>query len=87
VEPWEPNLTTLVDFQSKWAELIDKDTPIPTPDTKKFIDKVGVFEGGGYIHKGVYRPFIDCRMKSNEAKSFCPVCQKAISTVIETYIR
>lgn len=30
-EPWEPNLTTLVDFQSKWADLIPKGTPIPTP--------------------------------------------------------
>lgn len=30
-EPWEPNLTTLVDFQSKWADLMPKNQPIPTP--------------------------------------------------------
>lgn len=30
-EPWEPNLTTLKDFQSKWADLMPNGTPIPTP--------------------------------------------------------
>ena len=30
-EPWEPNLTTLVDFQSKWADMLPAGTPIPTP--------------------------------------------------------
>ncbi|MDO4994740.1 MAG: M64 family metallopeptidase [Bacteroidales bacterium] len=30
-EPWEPNLTTLVDFQSKWADMLPDGTPIPTP--------------------------------------------------------
>jgi hypothetical protein len=87
VEPWEPNLTALVDFNSKWLHMMDKDTPIPTPPTKEFSGKVGVFEGGGYMHKGLYRPFIDCRMKSNEAKTFCPVCQNAIRLVIATYVR
>ena len=31
VEPWEPNITTLVDFKSKWEDLIPENTPIPTP--------------------------------------------------------
>ncbi len=30
-EPWEPNLTTLHDFQQKWADLIPVGTPVPTP--------------------------------------------------------
>ena len=30
-EPWEPNLTTLHDFKSKWADMVPKATPIPTP--------------------------------------------------------
>lgn len=30
-EPWEPNLTTLVDFASKWADMVPAGTPIPTP--------------------------------------------------------
>ena len=43
-EPWEPNVTTLKDFQSKWADMMPKNQPIPTPpDPKvpnyKLIDK------------------------------------------------
>ena len=33
-EPWEPNLTTLVDFSSKWADMMDKKTAVPTPPIK-----------------------------------------------------
>lgn len=31
VEPWEPNITTLVDFSSKWEDMVTPGTPIPTP--------------------------------------------------------
>lgn len=34
VEPWEANITTLADFKGKWESLIEKGTPIPTPETK-----------------------------------------------------
>ena len=30
-EPWEPNVTTLKDFNSKWADMMHKKQPIPTP--------------------------------------------------------
>lgn len=30
-EPWEPNITTLKDFQSKWADMMPKDATVPTP--------------------------------------------------------
>jgi hypothetical protein len=85
VEPWEQNITTMVNFKAKWANMIDANTPIPTPAKKANENTVGVYEGGGYMAKGVYRPYIDCRMKSNEAKGFCPVCQKAIRQVLESY--
>lgn len=80
IEPWQPNLTTLVDFDRKWKDMLAKDTPIPTPPTDTL--DVGVYEGGGYSAKGIYRPAIDCRMKTNEAKGFCPVCQKAITDMV-----
>lgn len=83
VEPWEPNITTLVDFQSKWKDLVDKDTPIPTPRKPKYSKMVGAFEGGGYTSKGIYSPMQDCRMKSNVTDDFCPVCQRAIERAIE----
>lgn len=85
VEPWEPNLTTLVDFESKWAGLVAEDTPIPTPAEAEYLDKTGVFEGGGYVSKGVFRPAIDCRMKSNEAEGFCEACKQVLTEMIRFY--
>jgi hypothetical protein len=102
-EPWEPNLTTLVDFQSKWADMIPKGTPVPTPPDPKVpnyrkitnekeqrlldaaTQRVGVFEGGGYQSKGVYRPAQECRMKINEVAHFCPVCSRAIVRITDFY--
>lgn len=85
VEPWEPNLTTLVDFNSKWKDMMKKKTPIPTPDTEKYRNKLGVFEGGGYVAKGVYRPVHDCLMNSFNVDEFCPVCSKSIQNMIDFY--
>lgn len=86
VEPWEPNLTTLVDFDSKWKGSIAKDVPVPTPNDQKYKDVTGLFEGGGYSPKSIYRPALDCRMKTNEAKGFCEVCKKAVNDMILFYI-
>lgn len=86
-EPWEPNLTTLVDFGKKWKDMVAPSTPIPTPRTPEYNNKVGAFEGGGYMSKGVYSPYENCRMKSNEASGFCPVCKRAITRVIDTYTK
>lgn len=85
VEPWEANITTLVDFSSKWEKILAKDTPVPTPENKSKQYPVGVYEGGGYSAKGIYRPAIDCRMKTNTATEFCPACQKALERMINFY--
>jgi hypothetical protein len=85
VEPTDPNLTTLVDFDSKWKDLVEEDTPIPTPDTKEYKNKVGAFEGGGYLEKEIYRPAEDCTMKSIKVDNFCPVCKRAIQQMINFY--
>lgn len=84
-EPWEPNITTLVDFGSKWKNLVDKNTPIPTPveDCQKY--NVGAYEGGGYVFKGVYRPVDKCRMRVNDVPGFCPACQQAMERLINFY--
>lgn len=86
IEPWEPNITTLVDFDKKWKAMLHKKTPIPTPRTAKYKNTLGVFEGGGYVSKGIYSPVQDCRMKTNEAKGFCPVCSNAIEETINFYV-
>lgn len=87
IEPWEKNITTLIDFESKWQSLIAEKTPIPTPRISIYEQKVGVFQGGGYSEKGVYSPAMDCVMKSMTPKDFCTVCSNAINEVIEFYIK
>ncbi|MFP4469181.1 MAG: M64 family metallopeptidase [Bacteroidales bacterium] len=85
VEPWEPNITTLVDFDSKWKNMLHRKTPVPTPQEEKYIDDLGVFEGGGYSAKGVYRPKYDCLMNTFRGDDFCPVCKRAIRQMIDFY--
>ena len=89
IEPWEPNLTTLVNFESKWKDMLPSGTSVPTPTLSDPKDNVsmGVFEGGGYMAKGIYRPVMDCRMKTNLAQGFCPVCQRAIEKMIGYYCK
>jgi len=82
IEPWEPNITSLVQFDSKWKAFIPEGTLIPTPVTDESKTKVGAFEGGGYLTKGMYRPMFDCRMRTNKAPEFCPVCQQAVERMI-----
>lgn len=85
VEPWEQNISTRVNFAAKWEDMLVEGTPIPTPTTESEKYPVGVYEGGGYSAKGIYRPADDCRMRTNECAAFCPVCQRAIRRVIEFY--
>ena len=85
VEPLEPNLTTLVNFDSKWKEMVNDSIPIPTPSMDIYKNSVGAFEGGGYVAKGVYRPQMDCTMKSISVNNFCAVCYKAILDMINFY--
>lgn len=84
VEPWNPNLTTRVDFAAKWEDMIGRKVPVPTPPHPEYEATVGVYEGGGYVAKGVYRPMIDCRMHTNDA-AFCPVCSRAIKAMVARY--
>lgn len=85
IEPWEKNITTLANFSSKWEKDIAENTPIPTPESSEFNNKLGVFEGGGYVAKGVFRPTINSIMRSLEAKELNKVSRDAIEEVILFY--
>lgn len=87
IEPWEPNITTLVDFSGKWQDLLDADTPVPTPDSTEWEGITGVYEGGGYTAKGVYRPSRDCLMHTFKGEIFCAACNRAIIRMIDFYTR
>lgn len=84
VEPWEANLTRFVDFNGKWEKMIAEDTPIPTPRIEGSTEKewkIGAYEGGGYLEKGVFRGWPECMMKA--LTDFCPVCQDAITRYLD----
>lgn len=85
VEPWEPNLTTMVNFESKWKNLIEPDIPIPTPVEDRYKNKTGVFEGGGYVAKGVYRPTFNSIMNSFASNEFNQVCEDVLIKMINQY--
>lgn len=87
LESADPNVTTLVDFDSKWKDMVEQGTPVPTPATSEYNDKVGVYEGAGYLRKGLYRPMQDCLMNHFGCDAFCPVCQRAIVKMIEFYCK
>ena len=95
-EPWEQNITTLYDFDSKWKDMLPEGKEIPTAPLEFNVwekyrsgeplsEYIGVYEGAGYQSKGVYRPYQDCRMHTNRAEIFCPVCQRAIARLLEFY--
>lgn len=92
VEPWHDNITTLADFKSKWADMLPKGAKVPTPKEdeakldKNDVTTLGVYEGGGNQSKGVYRPTVNCRMRSNNVPDFCPVCRRGIERVIKYHL-
>lgn len=85
IEPVDPNLTTLVDFESKWKNMIAPGLPIPTPVNVENSKKIGAYEGGGYVAEGVYRPYISCSMKDAVYNNFCPVCAQALTRAFNYY--
>lgn len=85
VEPWEPNITTRINFAEKWQDMLLPNTPVPTPVAREASFPVGLYEGGGYAAKGIYRPADNCRMRSNEHPAFCLVCQRALRRLIDFY--
>jgi hypothetical protein len=87
LEPWEPNITTLVKFETKWKGMLPANTPIPTPLAGASPLQLGVYEGAGYVAKGVYRPTPDCLMRTFKGDKFCPVCSAAIQRMIDFYTK
>ncbi len=104
VEPWEPNITTLKNLEAKdWNELLGG-ASVPTqmkegrqlnpqnPDAERYNPKkpwvVGVYEGAGYLEKGVYRPWPNCMMNwFHTIDVYCPVCQREIQNTIDLFCK
>ena len=86
-----------------WKQMLgDAPVPTPTKKTQWQLDpknpdspdynpqkpwQVGVYEGGGYLPKGVYRPYPNCMMNwFHRIDIYCPVCQQAIKRTVDLYI-
>jgi hypothetical protein len=97
-EPSSPNITANQDRATcKWlSRTTNPASPWPSvvnPDaqTLTVVDPfppsgVGLYEGGGYYYKGLFRPAMNCRMRE-ERERWCPVCQAAIATAMKPYAR
>ncbi len=88
IEPWEVNLTRNIDFDKKviWNSLLDKSTPIPTEECAENSNVVGLYEGGGYASEGIYRPWVNCIMRTLNDGGYCPVCKGGINQMIDFII-
>jgi len=84
-EPSEPNVTLQTNRDLiKWKGFIDPSTPIPTIPQSSYPTQVGLFEGAYYCTVGVYRPVLNCEMRSL-AIGFCPVCKETHVRAIHNY--
>jgi hypothetical protein len=92
-EPGAANVTLNTNRATlKWNRFVAPTTPVPTgkgdcagynqgtpPADWSSTDDAGLFEGGGTNSLGMYRPVINCRMRSN-SPPYCPVCYTVLKT-------
>ncbi|MFI3281552.1 MAG: M64 family metallopeptidase [Rikenellaceae bacterium] len=85
VEPWELNITRDIKLEKKpvWRNLVESATPVPTEESDANSAVVGVYEGGGYASEGIYRPWVNCMMRTLNDGGFCPVCRQGILDMID----
>jgi len=67
----------------KWRKWIDPDTPIPTPYTAEYKDKIGAFEGTQYHLTGYFRSTAQgCIMGAgvfDNTEKMCPICEQRVA--------
>lgn len=92
IEPTEPNITTLIEFDKKWKDEFNASTAtvtIPTPPAeglaKRECGPIGVYEGAGYMAKGCYRAYTHCMMR--DYGYFCPICNQRLNEVFDLYVK
>lgn len=78
--PGDPEPNVDFDFSGpalKWLIWVDSTTPLPTPASGTYSAKVGAFQGARYQTTGIYRPWLNCLMRSLGV-GYCPVCKEAL---------
>ena len=97
-EPSRFNITTVTNRDTlKWRHLLTPGVPVPTmenPDCDECDDRanvlgddlaIGLFEGAGYHHCGLFRPAYTCRMRSS-SQGFCRVCAEQIAVSLGEFV-
>lgn len=96
-EPAEPNVTRNTNrATNKWNAFINAATPMPSscnggcagctpPGTPVGAGVVGTFEGAMYNVCGVFRPELDCKMRTLTA-NFCEVCTDTITNTLTPFL-
>ena len=74
----------LLDMEKRLREM---ETAMKDAPSGEYDGLIGIYEGGGYTAKGIYRPREDCRMRTNVSGDFCPVCRRAINRMIDYYTK
>ncbi|WP_202552367.1 M64 family metallopeptidase [Ginsengibacter hankyongi] len=67
----------------KWRKWIDTSTPLPTPYTEEYMDKVGAFEGNQYHLANYFRSTAQgCIMGAgvfDNTEKMCPICEQRLA--------
>ena len=100
-EPTAPNITANTNFNTlKWKKLVNVPHDVehwptvlnPDTTTNNFVDpypgRTGLYEGGGYKHKGLFRSQISCLMGGSTSPptyQWCTVCANAVQTMLQQF--
>ncbi len=57
--------------------MLKKQTPVPTPRKDEFKNTTGVFEGGGYLEKGIYSSFYGLPHEKQQCRKILPGLHKS----------
>lgn len=81
-----PTYTVSTEYERdkiKWRKWIEPDTPLPTPYTDEYKDKVGAFEGAQYHLVDYYRSSAQgCIMGAgvfDNTEEMCPICEQRVA--------
>lgn len=74
----------------KWSKWIEPDTPLPTPYTEAYKNKIGAFEGTQYHLTGYYRSTAQgCIMGAgifDNTEKMCPICEQRVAMRVYTLV-
>jgi len=74
----------------KWRKWIEPDTPLPTPYTEEYRDKIGAFEGAQYHLVDYFRSTAQgCIMSPgvfDNTEELCPICTQRLAMRVHTLV-